>query len=159
MDPSATVKPARLTRSLLARRRQGALATLMPESGDPYCSLVNVGSMPDGSPVRDKATLERIRSLAVPPAYKDVWICPHANGHIQATGRDDKGRKQYRYHPRWREVRDAAKFEHIMEFAAALPGIRARVDADMKKPGMPREKVLAAAEARPDPGRRPIPDG
>jgi DNA topoisomerase-1 len=99
--------------------------------------------MPDGSPVRDKATLERIRSLAIPPAYRDVWICPHANGHIQATGRDDKGRKQYRYHPRWREVRDAAKFDHMMEFAAALPGIRARVDADMKKPGMPREKVLA----------------
>ena len=99
--------------------------------------------MPDGSPVRDKARLERIRSLAVPPAYRYVWICPHANGHIQATGRDDKGRKQYRYHPRWREVRDAAKFEHMMEFAAALPGIRARVDADMKKSGMPREKVLA----------------
>jgi DNA topoisomerase I len=99
--------------------------------------------MPDGKPVRDKATLERIRSLAVPPAYKDVWICPYANGHIQATGRDDKGRKQYRYHPRWREVRDAAKYEHMMEFAAALPGIRARVAADMKKPGMPREKVLA----------------
>ena len=99
--------------------------------------------MPDGSPVRDKAALERIRSLAIPPAYRDVWICPHANGHIQATGRDDKGRKQYRYHTRWREVRDAAKFEHIMEFAAALPDIRARVDADMKKPGMPREKVLA----------------
>ncbi|MBD0272312.1 MAG: DNA topoisomerase IB [Acetobacteraceae bacterium] len=99
--------------------------------------------MPDGKPVRDQATLERIRSLAVPPAYRDVWICPYANGHIQATGRDDKGRKQYRYHPRWREVRDAAKFDHMMEFAAALPGIRARVDADMKKPGMPREKVLA----------------
>ncbi|HYI85343.1 MAG TPA: DNA topoisomerase IB, partial [Acetobacteraceae bacterium] len=99
--------------------------------------------MPDGKPVRDKATLARIRSLAVPPAYKDVWICPYANGHIQATGRDDKGRKQYRYHPRWREVRDAAKYEHMMDFAAALPGIRARVAADMKKPGMPREKVLA----------------
>jgi DNA topoisomerase I len=99
--------------------------------------------MPDGKPVRDKATLARIRSLAVPPAYKDVWICPYANGHIQATGRDDKGRKQYRYHPRWREVRDAAKYEHMMDFAAALPGIRARVAADMQKPGMPREKVLA----------------
>jgi DNA topoisomerase I len=99
--------------------------------------------MPDGKPVRDEATLQRIRSLAVPPAYRDVWICPYANGHIQATGRDDKGRKQYRYHPRWREVRDAAKYEHMMEFAAALPGIRARVDADMRKPGMPREKVLA----------------
>jgi hypothetical protein len=88
-----------------------------------------------GKPVRDEATLERIRSLAIPPAYRDVWICPHANGHIQATGRDDKGRKQYRYHPRWREVRDAAKYDHMMEFAAALPDIRARVDADMKKPG------------------------
>ncbi len=99
--------------------------------------------MPNGAPVRDEATLERIRSLAVPPAYKDVWICPHANGHIQATGRDDKGRKQYRYHPRWREVRDAAKFDHMMEFAGALPGIRARVAADMRKQGLPREKVLA----------------
>lgn len=99
--------------------------------------------MPDGSPVRDKAALERIRSLAVPPAYSDVWICPYANGHIQATGRDDKGRKQYRYHTRWREVRDAAKYEHMMAFAAALPGIRARIAADMKKPGLSREKVLA----------------
>lgn len=99
--------------------------------------------MPNGAPVRDKAALERIRSLAVPPAYRDVWICPHANGHIQATGRDDKGRKQYRYHPRWREVRDAAKFDHMMEFAAALPGIRARVAADMRKQGLPRERVLA----------------
>ena len=98
---------------------------------------------PDGKPVRDAATLERIRALAVPPAYSDVWICPHANGHIQATGRDDKGRKQYRYHARWREVRDAAKFEHIMAFADALPGIRARVAADMRKSGLPRDKVLA----------------
>ncbi|MFT8242509.1 DNA topoisomerase IB [Roseomonas sp. BN140053] len=98
---------------------------------------------PDGKPIKDKAVLERIWSLAIPPAYKDVWICQHANGHIQATGRDDKGRKQYRYHPRWREVRDASKYEHVMEFAEALPAIRARVEADMKRPGLPREKVLA----------------
>ena len=97
----------------------------------------------DGSAVRDAATLERIRALAVPPAYRDVWICPYANGHIQATGRDDKGRKQYRYHARWREVRDAAKFEHIMAFADALPSIRARVAADMRKSGLPRDKVMA----------------
>ena len=98
---------------------------------------------PDGAPVRDRATLDRIRSLAVPPAYRDVWVCPHPEGHIQATGRDDKGRKQYRYHPRWREVRDATKYEHMLDFAQALPVIRARVDADMRRPGLPREKVLA----------------
>jgi len=99
--------------------------------------------LPSGSPLKDKATLQRIRSLAVPPAYKDVWICPHPDGHIQATGRDDKGRKQYRYHTRWREVRDAAKYEHLLDFARALPAIRARVSEHMSLPGLPREKVLA----------------
>lgn len=99
--------------------------------------------LPGGGPVRDAATLQRIRSLAIPPAWTQVWICPHPNGHIQATGRDQKSRKQYRYHPRWREVRDAAKYEHMVEFAKALPAIRARVDADMRLPGLPREKVLA----------------
>jgi DNA topoisomerase I len=98
---------------------------------------------PNGQPIKDEATLKRIRSLAIPPAYTDVWICPKSNGHIQATGRDAKGRKQYRYHPAFREVRESVKYEHMMDFAAALPGIRARVAADMKKPGMPREKVLA----------------
>ncbi|MFC0384462.1 DNA topoisomerase IB [Muricoccus vinaceus] len=96
-----------------------------------------------GKPVRDEATLERIRALAIPPAYADVWICPHANGHIQATGRDARGRKQYRYHPRWRETRDATKYEHMAEFAQALPAIRARVSADLRRRGLPREKVLA----------------
>jgi DNA topoisomerase I len=99
--------------------------------------------LPGGGAVRDKAVLKRIASLAIPPAWTDVWICPHANGHVQATGRDQKGRKQYRYHPRWREVRDAAKYDRILEFAHALPAIRARVDADMRRPGLPREKVLA----------------
>ncbi|WP_431311209.1 DNA topoisomerase IB, partial [Methylobacterium nigriterrae] len=91
----------------------------------------------------DEATLARIRSLAIPPAYTDVWICPRRNGHIQATGRDAKGRKQYRYHPDFREARESSKFSHIMAFADALPGIRTRIDADMKRPGLPREKVLA----------------
>jgi DNA topoisomerase-1 len=96
-----------------------------------------------GEPVRDEATLARIRKLAIPPAYTDVWICPRKNGHIQATGRDAKGRKQYRYHPDFREARESTKFSRIMAFADALPGIRARVDADMALRGLPREKVLA----------------
>lgn len=98
---------------------------------------------PDGSRVTDEKTLDRIRMLAIPPAYTDVWICPRANGHIQATGRDAKGRKQYRYHAKFRETRDSSKYEHMLEFAAALPVIRERVDADMGKRGLPREKVLA----------------
>lgn len=98
---------------------------------------------PDGSKVTDEETLARIRKLALPPAYVDVWICPLANGHIQATGKDARGRKQYRYHERWREVRDASKYHRMTEFGAALPAIRARVDADLARPALPREKVLA----------------
>ena len=98
---------------------------------------------PDGKAVQDASTLARIRSLAIPPAWTDVWICPLENGHIQATGRDAKNRKQYRYHPKWREVRDGTKFEHMLDFARVLPGIRERVAADMAKRGLPREKVLA----------------
>ena len=96
-----------------------------------------------GRPVTSPAVLERIRHLAIPPAYTDVWICPKANGHIQATGRDAKGRKQYRYHPKFREVRDSTKFEHLMAFAAALPTIRATIARHMALRGLPREKVLA----------------
>jgi DNA topoisomerase-1 len=99
--------------------------------------------LPSGKPVADPATLERIRKLAIPPAYREVWICSDPRGHIQATGRDAKGRKQYRYHPRFREVRESTKYDHMLEFAAALPAIRAHVDKDMKRPGLPREKVLA----------------
>ena len=98
---------------------------------------------PDGRKVTDRKEIARIRSLAIPPAYTDVWICPHTNGHIQATGRDARGRKQYRYHPKWREVRDVTKFERMLEFSRALPAIRQRVSSDMGKPGLPREKVLA----------------
>ncbi|MCP8938925.1 DNA topoisomerase IB [Alsobacter sp. SYSU M60028] len=96
-----------------------------------------------GATVRDPATLARIRSLAVPPAWRDVWICPVPEGHIQATGRDDKGRKQYRYHPKWREVRDGSKFEHMLDFARALPALRRRVADDMAGGRLTREKVLA----------------
>ncbi|HEY0758770.1 MAG TPA: DNA topoisomerase IB [Acidisarcina sp.] len=97
----------------------------------------------DGKPVRDKETLGRIRSLAIPPAWTSVWICPIPNGHLQATGRDAKGRKQSRYHPRWREVRDETKYERMMLFGKALPAIRERVEHDLALPGLPREKVLA----------------
>lgn len=97
----------------------------------------------DGRPVTDAATLKRIRSLAIPPAWTDVWICPTPNGHIQATGRDAKGRKQYRYHPRWREVRDETKYHRMLAFGRALPAIRAHVAQDLARPGLPRDKVLA----------------
>jgi DNA topoisomerase-1 len=99
---------------------------------------------PDGSRVTDPKLLGRIRQLAIPPAYTDVWISPKSNGHIQATGRDDKGRKQYRYHPRWTAIRDEAKFDQLADFARALPAIRKRVDADLRKRGLPKERVLAS---------------
>jgi DNA topoisomerase-1 len=98
---------------------------------------------PDGRPVRSPADLKRIRALAIPPAWKDVWICADPRGHIQATGRDARGRKQYRYHPQWRTHRDGNKFDRLEEFAAILPQLRARVKADLAKSGLPREKVLA----------------
>ncbi len=99
---------------------------------------------PDGDLIRDKTVLARIRALAVPPAWTDVWICPDPAGHLQATGRDAKGRKQYRYHERWRTGRDDAKFERLIDFARVLPRVRKRCDADLATPGMSREKVLAA---------------
>ena len=97
----------------------------------------------DGKRITDQKTLERIRKLAIPPAYTDVWVCPSPNGHLQATGRDARGRKQYRYHARWREVRDETKFGRMVAFSQVLPRIRARVDADLARTGLPREKVLA----------------
>ena len=97
----------------------------------------------EGKRITDEEEITRIDSLAIPPAYRDVWICPHKNGHLQATGKDDRGRKQYRYHPKWRATADANKYSRVMAFAAALPGIRTRLDHDMARPGLPREKVLA----------------
>ncbi|BCT91735.1 DNA topoisomerase [Lysobacter helvus] len=96
-----------------------------------------------GRVVRDPATLQRIRKLAIPPAYRDVWICTRSNGHLQATGRDARGRKQYRYHARWSEVRDAEKFDRIIAFGAALPHLRRALRRDLGLPGLPREKVTA----------------
>ena len=98
----------------------------------------------DGKRLTDRRVLARIRSLAIPPAWTDVWICPIARGHLQATGRDARGRKQYRYHPRWRTVRDEVKYERMIAFGQALPRIRRRVEEDLALPGLPRERVLAA---------------
>jgi DNA topoisomerase-1 len=133
-DPVASAKIAGLryvsdARPGIGRRRSG--------KGFRYVN-------PDGSTARDAEVLARIRSLVIPPAWTDVWICSLANGHLQATGRDARGRKQSRYHPRWREVRDETKYERMMLFGAALPDIRRRVERDLALPGLPREKVLAA---------------
>ena len=98
---------------------------------------------PDGKLIRHAAELKRIRALAVPPAWKDVWICPDPRGHLQATGRDARGRKQYRYHPAWRTARDETKYHRMLAFASALPAIRERTAADLARSGLPREKVLA----------------
>jgi DNA topoisomerase-1 len=98
----------------------------------------------DGRTVKDEATLARIKALVIPPAWTNVWICPDPNGHIQAVGRDQKGRKQYRYHPDWRADRDARKYDRMAAFGRALPKLRKRVAADLARRGLPREKVLAA---------------
>ncbi|MCC6802316.1 MAG: DNA topoisomerase IB [Anaerolineae bacterium] len=98
----------------------------------------------DGERIRDREMLERIKALVIPPAWTDVWICADADGHIQATGYDAKGRKQYRYHERWRAARDRTKFDRMIAFGEALPTTRQRVQADLARPGLPREKVLAA---------------
>jgi DNA topoisomerase-1 len=134
VDPSGSAEEAGLryvsdAMPGLRRRRAGTGFTYLDSSG---------------RRITDRATLARIRSLAVPPAYTDVWISLHPNGHIQATGRDARGRKQYRYHPRWREVRDENKFGRMLAFSKALPLIRDRVEQDLSRPGLPREKVLAA---------------
>jgi len=97
----------------------------------------------DGKPIRDETRILRIQRIAIPPAYKDVWICPSTNGHIQATARDARGRKQYRYHERWREARDENKYDRMIVFGQALPKIRRQVNKDMGLPDLPRNKVLA----------------
>lgn len=97
----------------------------------------------EGRAITDAATLARIKSLAIPPAWTDVWICPDASGHLQATGRDARGRKQYRYHKQWRQVRDEAKYERMIGFGMKLPAIRQRLDKDIARPGLSRSKVIA----------------
>ena len=97
----------------------------------------------DGRIVRDRQTLKRIEALVIPPAWKDVWICPLENGHLQASGRDERNRKQHVYHHRWREVRDETKFHRLVDFARVLPGIRRRLTKDLARESLCREKVLA----------------
>ena len=97
----------------------------------------------DGRLIRDPAVLRRLKALAIPPAWTDVWICPRPDGHMQASGRDARGRKQYRYHPRWRAVRDATKYDRMIAFGEVLPQLRARLEQDIALPGLPHEKVLA----------------
>ena len=98
----------------------------------------------NGKPVTNRKTLARIRSLVIPPAWTDVWICAAPDGHIQATGRDQRGRKQYRYHPRWSEIRDEVKYSGVIDFARALPRIREKIDADLRRRELPRERVVAS---------------
>ena len=97
----------------------------------------------DGRVIRDRTVVARIRGLVIPPAWREVWICPDPRGHLQATGRDARGRKQYRYHPKWREVRDETKYDRLIGFAQTLPTIRRKTSDDLRRPGLPREKVLA----------------
>ncbi|HEX5689219.1 MAG TPA: DNA topoisomerase IB [Roseiflexaceae bacterium] len=134
-----TLPPAEAARAAGLRYVSDAKPGIERKRAGKHFSYVD----PDGKTIRDKETLGRIKSLAIPPAWQGVWICPQANGHLQATGRDAKGRKQYRYHPRWRETRDDNKYSRMIAFARALPAIRERVKADMGRSGMPREKVLA----------------
>ncbi|HEX6415572.1 MAG TPA: DNA topoisomerase IB [Burkholderiales bacterium] len=130
-----------------ARSAQAAGLRYVSDS-TPGISRVRAGSAfryswPDGRPVREREVLARIKALAIPPAWESVWICPRGDGHIQATGRDARARKQYRYHRRWREVRDETKYGRMPAFASALSRIRRRVREDLALPGLPRDKVLA----------------
>src|SRR4051812_19081394 len=139
--------------------------TSMPLNGDPrqLAAAAGLGYVTDDAPgisrrragrafvyfdadrqrVRDGATLERIRKLAIPPAYENVWICANPRGHLQATGRDARGRKQYRYHPKWRSTRDAGKFGRLVRFGECLPRLRRIIRRDLALPGLPEAKVLA----------------
>ena len=133
-DPAAEVKAAGLR--YVTDRQPGLRRETGKDGGFRYIG-------PNGQAVDDEKTLTRIKALAIPPAYTDVWICASANGYLQATGLDAKGRKQYRYHPHWREARDETKYEHMLAFSQALPKIRAQVTRDLSHPGFPREKILA----------------
>ncbi|AUX20684.1 DNA topoisomerase I [Sorangium cellulosum] len=144
--PGAGDGAAALTPSPLESARSAGLRYV--NDGEPGISRRKAGKGfryldPEGRAVTDEETLARVRRLAIPPAWTEVWICRSARGHLQATGRDARGRKQYRYHPRWREVRDETKYDRMLAFGAALPAIRAVTERDLAIPGLPREKVLA----------------
>jgi DNA topoisomerase-1 len=151
-DPALTGKPAanRLSAAVSPDPIESAKAASLRYVTDdqPGISRRRRGASfqyidPAGKVIRNPEELQRIKSLAIPPAWREVWICPTRNGHLQATGRDAKGRKQHRYHPRWRQVRDENKYGRILAFAKALPLIRQRVDGDLRLPGLPRDKILA----------------
>lgn len=133
-DPQTT---ARLARLVYVHRDRPGIVRVRAGKSFRYID-------PLGARITDASTLRRIRALAIPPAYKDVWICPNPRGHIQAVGQDARGRTQYRYHPKWREVRDEAKYEHMLAFGRVLPRIRAHIHKDLRLSRLPRRKVLAA---------------
>ena len=144
--PDARKEPASKSEAAIASARDGGLRYVSDEEPGLRRHKTRTGFRyvdAAGRPIKDEAILRRVRALAIPPAYLDVWICPRANGHLQATGRDARGRKQYRYHARWAEVRDQQKFSRIEAFGAALPRLRRRLRTDLKRSGFPREKVAA----------------
>lgn len=150
MPPRPEVEPGAAPQATLLQARQAGLIYVTDaesgirrrRAGRGFCYLD-----PDGVPIRDRDTLSRIRALAIPPAYTDVWICPRERGHLQATGRDARGRKQYRYHPQWNAVRGDGKFNRIVAFGQALPRLRRRIRQDLALPGFPRGKVMAIVVA------------
>ncbi len=145
-SPAAKPEPTSKSEAAIASARDGGLRYVSDEQPGLTRRKTRTGFHymdAAGQPVTDEATLRRVRALAVPPAYRDVWICPRANGHLQATGRDARGRKQYRYHARWAEVRDLQKFSRIEAFGAALPRLRRRLRRDLALAGFPRHKVAA----------------
>jgi DNA topoisomerase-1 len=137
LDDPSDISPAKAAGLTYVSDQDPGLRRAPSPSGFDYVDAAS-------KPVDDPDTLERIRRLAIPPAWTDVWICPDPDGHIQATGRDKRGRKQYRYHARWREHQDSAKYDRMAAFGRTLPRLRTQVDRDLARRGMPREKVLAA---------------
>src|SRR5436305_1476546 len=138
-DPEA-VEAARSAKLRYVSDRKPGITRVKTEDGFDYFSV-------DGSKITDEAELQRLKKLAIPPAYTDVWICRDPRGHLQAVGRDARGRKQYRYHANWRAVRDEAKYSKMLIFGRVLPAIRAQVKHDLALPGLPKRKVLAAIVA------------
>jgi DNA topoisomerase I len=148
MKPSAAAPGALPPAIELARRHARSTGLIYVSDSEPGIGRRRCGDGfcyfgPDRRRITNRRVLQRIRSLAIPPAYRDVWICRNSQGHLQATGRDARARKQYRYHPHWRTTRDAHKFGRMVQFAAALPGLRRQLRNDLKLPGLPRQKVLA----------------
>jgi DNA topoisomerase I len=144
-QPPATVDPGELVDPVQSARAAGLryVSDLSPGFRRKRAGRAFTYLTAEGATIRDRDAIRRIKSLVIPPAWTDVWISPDPRGHIQATGRDARGRKQYRYHPRWREVRDAVKYDRMLAFAEALPTIREQTDRDLELPGLPRRKVLA----------------